>query len=280
MSSEPQSPAPVDLGPFAIGGDHPLVLIAGPCVLETRDHALRHAEAIGAICARLGVPFVFKSSFDKANRTSIASYRGPGLDEGLRWLGDVRQATGHPVLTDVHEPPQAAPAAEVVDVLQIPAFLCRQTDLLSAATAGRPVQRQEGQFLSGADMRHPLQKLREAGSERVLLTERGNVFGFTDGSSSASPTSSRCAPSAPRSCSTARTSVQRPGGGAATTGGDRSLIAPLCRAAVAVGVDGLFLEVPPEDPDRAPSDGPNMLPLARLEPLLTALLALADGRPR
>jgi len=279
MSSEPQSPAPVDLGPFAIGGDHPLVLIAGPCVLESRDHALRHAEAIGAVCARLGVPYVFKSSFDKANRTSIDSYRGPGLDEGLRWLGDVRQATGHPVLTDVHEPPQAAPAAEVVDVLQIPAFLCRQTDLLLAAAAtGRPVNVKKAQFLAGADMRHPLRKLREAGNDRVLLTERGNVFGYGQLVVDMANLVAMRALGAPVVFDGTH-SVQRPGGGAATTGGDRSLIGPLCRAAVAVGVDGLFLEVH-EDPDKAPSDGPNMLPIERLEPLLTALLALADRRPR
>ena len=269
----PPPTASVDLGCFEVGADHPLFLIAGPCVLESRDHALRHAEAIAEITRRVGIPLIYKSSFDKANRTSISSYRGPGLDEGLAWLAAIKDATGLPVLTDIHEPPQASAAAEVVDVLQIPAFLCRQTDLLvAAAHTGKPVNIKKAQFLAGEDMAHPRNKILESGNDKVLLTERGNSFGY--GSlvvdfgnvvrmrSLGSPV-----------IFDGTHSVQRPGGGAQTTSGDRSLVAPLTRAAIAVGVDGLFLEVH-ENPDRAPSDGPNMLPMTWLEPLLQSLLAL------
>jgi 2-dehydro-3-deoxyphosphooctonate aldolase (KDO 8-P synthase) len=276
MPPHPSSSS-VDLGCFPVGGEHPLFLIAGPCVLESREHTLRHAEAIQKVTAKLGIPLVFKSSFDKANRTSISSYRGPGLDEGLRWLAAVKDATGLPLLCDIHEPAQAGPAAEVADILQIPAFLCRQTDLLvAAARTGKPVNIKKAQFLSGEDMAHPRTKVIESGNDKVLLTERGNSFGYgalvvdfgnlIRMRSLGSPV-----------IFDATHSVQRPGGGTNTTSGDRNLVAPLARAAVAVGIDGLFVEVH-EDPDSAPSDGPNMLPLHWLEPLLQSLAALQDTR--
>ncbi len=263
----------VTVGPVRFGKDAPLALIAGPCVLESRDHAMRHAEAISVICKRLEVPFVFKASFDKANRTSLHSYRGPGLDEGLAWLGAVRSELDLPVLTDVHEPSQCAPAAEVVDILQIPAFLCRQTDLLRAAAAtDSAINIKKAQFLAPEDMRHPIAKVRESGSERVLVTERGTSFGYHGLVVDFTGLVTMRRFGAPVIFD-ATHSVQRPSGAGDTTGGDRTMVAPLARAAVAVGVDGLFMEVH-EDPDAAPSDGPNMLPLSELEPLLQTLLRI------
>jgi 2-dehydro-3-deoxyphosphooctonate aldolase (KDO 8-P synthase) len=276
----------VRVGEVRFGGGEPFALIAGPCVIESRDHALRHAEAIGAICARARVPVVFKSSFDKANRTSGASFRGLGLDEGLAVLAEVRRELGLPVLTDVHTESQAAAAAEVVDCLQIPAFLCRQTDLLLAAAAtGRPVNVKKGQFLAPEDTTHIVAKLRSAGAEHVLLTERGVSFGYhclvVD--FAGFPTMRQHGQPL---VFDATHSVQRPGGAGHATGGDRSKVPYLARAAVACGVDGLFMEVH-EDPDRAPSDGPNMLRLGDLEELLQSLrrieaavrpVQVADGR--
>ncbi len=262
---------PVQVGSLKVGGGGPLVILAGPCVLEDLDHALRHAEAIGEVCDRLSLPFVFKASFDKANRTSLDAYRGPGMQRGLEWLAKVRERTGRPVVTDIHEPSQAAPVAEVADLLQIPAFLCRQTDLLvAAAQTGKPVNIKKGQFLSPGDMRHPLRKVVDSGNSQVLLTERGTSFGYNRLVVDFTGLVEMRAWGTPLVFD-ATHSVQRPGGAGGSTSGDRSMVPPLARAAVAVGVDALFLEVH-EDPDKAPSDGPNMLRLADLEDLLADLL--------
>jgi len=257
----------------------PLTLIAGPCVIESRELALTVAETVAAICARLGIRYVFKASFDKANRTSGRSFRGPGLDQGLRVLQEVRQQLAVPVLTDIHESHQAASVAEVVDVLQIPAFLCRQTDLLlaaAAATAGtdKVINVKKAQFLAPWDMGPVVAKLRAAGAEHLWLTERGSCFGYNT-----LVVDYRSLPQLRElGCPVifdATHAVQQPGGLGEASGGQRQFVAALARAAVAVGVDGLFLEVHP-DPDRALSDGPNMVPLQRLEPLLRQLLALRE----
>ena len=272
---QPQSP--VTIGEFQGGGDAPLFVIAGPCVLEDREHTLRHAEAVAKCCRALGVPFVFKSSFDKANRTSLASYRGPGLETGLEWLGAASDAIGAPVLTDIHESSQAAPAAEVCEILQIPAFLCRQTDLLvAAAKTGRCVNIKKGQFLAAEDMRHPLHKVQESGNARVLLTERGTSFGYHRLVVDYGGLVALRALGAPVVFD-ATHSVQRPSAGDGRSSGDRSLVPPLARAAAAVGIDGLFLEVH-EDPERAPSDGPNMVPLSQLRELLEDVLRIDAAR--
>jgi len=258
----------------------PLTLIAGPCVLESRELALEIAGSLAAICRQLGIDYVFKASFDKANRSSGRSFRGPGLEEGLAILADVRERVGVPVLTDIHESHQAAAAAEVVDVLQIPAFLCRQTDLLLAAAAAvagsdRIVNIKKGQFLAPWDMAQVVAKLRSAGLDdprRLWLTERGSSFGYNT-----LVVDYRSLPQLQAlGCPVifdATHSVQQPGGQGSSSGGQREFVAPLARAAVAVGVDGLFMETHP-DPDRAPSDGPNMVPLHRMEALLEQLLAL------
>jgi len=255
----------------------PLTLIAGPCVIESRDLALQVAEEVKAITDRLGIHYVFKASYDKANRSSGGSFRGPGVEEGLAVLAEVKQQLGLPVLTDIHESQQAAPVAEVVDVLQIPAFLCRQTDLLLAAaeaTRGtdKVINVKKGQFLAPWDMAQVVKKLREAGVENLWLTERGSSFGYNT-----LVVDYRGLPQLQElGCPVifdATHSVQQPGGKGTSTGGQREFVAPLARAAVAVGVDGLFMEVHP-DPDRALSDGPNMVPLHRLEPLLRQLLAI------
>ncbi|MCB9880443.1 MAG: 3-deoxy-8-phosphooctulonate synthase [Planctomycetes bacterium] len=259
--------SPVRIADVAIGGDARLALLAGPCVLESAKHAIRHASAIRDICERVGVSFVFKSSFDKANRTSIRSYRGPGLDEGLRWLREVRDEVGVPVLTDVHETHQCERAAEVVDVLQIPAFLCRQTDLLvAAAKTGKPVNIKKAQFLAPRDMKHPIGKVRESGNDAILVTERGTSFGYNSLVVDFTGLSAMRTFGVPIVFD-ATHSVQRPGGAGDRTGGDRTLVEPLARAAVSIGVDAIFMEVH-EDPDRAPSDGPNMVRLVDLEGIL------------
>ncbi len=265
----------VRIGAVAFGKGR-LSVIAGPCVLEDPDHAIRHAEAIGAICDRLSLGFVFKASFDKANRTSLDSYRGPGLEDGLAWLARVRSETGRPVLTDIHEPGQAKAASEFVDALQIPAFLCRQTDLcLAAGRTGLPVNIKKAQFLAPGDMAHPLAKVRAGGSEDVLLTERGNVFGYRTLVVDMAGLPELRSLGAPVLFD-ATHSVQRPGGEGDRTGGDRSRVLPLASAAAAAGIDGLFLEVH-ENPDRAPSDGPNMVPLADLETLLERVLRIHEA---
>ncbi|MEE2887891.1 MAG: 3-deoxy-8-phosphooctulonate synthase [Planctomycetota bacterium] len=271
MTSETPRTTAVAIDSVTIGGDAPLALIAGPCVIEDRDHCLRHATRLQEICGRAEVPLIFKSSYDKANRTSIAAFRGPGLEEGLQILAEVKQQLGLPILTDVHSEQQARAAGEVADVLQIPAFLCRQTDLLlAAASTGKAVNVKKGQFLAPEDMANIVTKLREGGgTERILLTDRGTSFGYRTlvVDFAGFPTM--------RSLGTplifdATHAVQRPGGDGTATGGDRTRVPYLARAAVACGVDGLFMEVH-EDPDHAPSDGPNMLQIDTLEPLLGEL---------
>ena len=266
----------------------PLTLIAGPCVIESRDLVMQVAEHVSGICQELGIRYVFKASFDKANRSSGKSFRGPGSDGGLKILQEVRESFGVPVLTDIHESHQAAAAAQAVDVLQIPAFLCRQTDLLEAAAqavAGtdKVVNVKKGQFLAPWDMAQVVNKMAESGldpaSGRLWLTERGSSFGYNtlvvDYRSLPQMQALGCPV-----IFDATHAVQQPGGQGTTSGGQREFVAPLARAAVAVGVDGLFLEVHP-DPTVALSDGPNMVPLHRLKALLSQLVALravvADG---
>lgn len=259
----------------SVGRSQPLTLIGGPCVIESRDLVLEIAGTVSEICRRLGVQYVFKASFDKANRTSASSFRGPGLESGLAVLQEVKDQFRIPVLTDIHESYQAAIAAQVVDVLQIPAFLCRQTDLLlAAAKTGRAVNVKKGQFLAPAEMSQVVMKLRASGVENLLLTERGNSFGYNT-----LVVDFRSLPQLQDlGCPVifdATHSVQQPGGQGGTSGGQREYVAPLARAAVAVGVDGLFMEMHP-NPDSALSDGPNSLPLHRLEPLLRQLLAIRE----
>ena len=256
-------------------GDGPLVIVAGPCVLEGEEVALETGRRAKAICSRLGLPYVFKASFDKANRTSIRSFRGPGLEGGLALLEKVRKELGCPVLTDIHEAWQAAPVAEVADVLQIPAFLCRQTDLLvAAARTGRPLNVKKAQFLAPEDMKNVVEKCREAGNDKVILCERGTTFGYRQ-----LVVDFRSLPLMRElGCPVmfdATHSVQTPGGQGGSSGGDRRFVLPLARAAVSLGIDALFLETHP-DPDSAKSDGPNMVPLDRLEALLEELVAI-DG---
>jgi 2-dehydro-3-deoxyphosphooctonate aldolase (KDO 8-P synthase) len=254
-------------------GRDPLVLIAGPCVIESEAHALGLARTLAEIAGEAGLPYVFKASFDKANRTSLASFRGPGLGPGLDVLRRIKAEVRVPVLTDIHEPDQAARAAEVVDVLQIPAFLSRQTDLLvAAARTGRVINIKKGQFLAPLDMRHALDKVRESGNDRVCLTERGFSFGYNN-----LVVDMRAFPimrglGAPVVFDVTH-SLQLPGGGNGASAGLSQYIEPLAAAGVAAGVDGVFLEVH-EDPSRARSDGPNALPLARLAPLLRRLIAI------
>ncbi len=251
----------------------PLALIAGPCALESRAHALEMAEALKGIATRQGIGLVYKSSFDKANRTSAVSARGMGLAEALPIFAEIRERTGLPVITDVHEPEQCAAVAEAVDILQIPAFLCRQTDLLLAAAAtGKPVNVKKGQFLAPWDMRHVVAKLVGGGNPNVLVTERGVSFGYNTLVSDMRALPILAETGAPVIFD-ATHSVQQPGGAGASSGGERRFVPVLARAAVAVGVAGIFIETH-QDPDRAPSDGPNMLPLAELEPLLAELIAI------
>ncbi len=259
---------PIEVGPGA-----PLLLLAGPCVLESGELAWEIAREMKEIAARLGISYVFKASFDKANRTSLDSFRGPGLEKGLRQLARVRSEVGVPVVSDIHEVAQVAMAADVLDIIQVPAFLCRQTDLLVAvAKSGRPVNLKKGQFVSPWDMRHAVNKLRAAGCDRILLTERGASFGYNN-----LVVDMRSLP-VMRSLGCpvvydATHSVQLPGGGDGCSGGQREFIPPLARAAMAAGIDGLFMEVHP-DPDHALCDGPNSWPLDQVEPLLRQLLAI------
>jgi 2-dehydro-3-deoxyphosphooctonate aldolase (KDO 8-P synthase) len=248
-------------------------VIAGPCVLESRQLALDVAGELAAMSQRLGLPIVFKSSYDKANRTAATSFRGPGLDMGLSWLAEVREATGLPVITDIHQPAQAEPVAEVADVLQIPAFLCRQTDLLvAAAQTGRIVNVKKGQFLAPWDMKNVCDKLRAAGNGRMWLTERGASFGYNNLVVDMRSIPVMRAFGAPVVFD-ATHSVQLPGGQGGSSGGQREFVTTLASAAVAAGASGVFLEVHP-DPDHALCDGPNSIPLAQLEPLLKRLLAI------
>jgi 2-dehydro-3-deoxyphosphooctonate aldolase (KDO 8-P synthase) len=265
----------IRVGAITIGGKRPFALIAGPCVIESRDSVLRHAERIRDAAARVGVPLIFKCSFDKANRTSIESFRGVGMDEGLKILGEVRRETGVPVLTDVHDAAQAAPVAEVVDVLQTPAFLCRQTDFIVAvASAGKPMNIKKGQFLSPWEMRPVVEKARSVGNHDVMVCERGFAFGYKNLVSDFRSLVILRETGAPVVFD-ATHSVQLPGGQATSSGGQREFVPYLARAAVAVGVDAIFMEVH-EHPDRALSDGPNNWPLDQLEPLLRELRAIDD----
>jgi 2-dehydro-3-deoxyphosphooctonate aldolase (KDO 8-P synthase) len=268
-----QAVTPVAAGAVVFGTGHPLAFILGPCVIESTQHAIDIGVAVAEIAARVGVPVVFKASFDKANRTSIGSYRGPGLSDGLRVLAKVKARTGLPILTDIHESAQAAPAAEVADVLQIPAFLSRQTDLIvAAAKTGRAVNVKKGQFLAPKDMQHVIAKVTESGNHKVLVTERGVSFGYNN------------LVVDPRAFPMLRTlgypvifdvthSLQLPGAGNGVTAGLAEYIEPMAQAGVGAGVDGVFMEVH-EEPSRARSDAANALRLDLLEPLLRRLVAL------
>ena len=261
---------PVRIGSFSVGGGHPLAFILGPCVIESASHALETAAALREVASRCGVSVVFKASYDKANRTSIASFRGPGLDAGLRILGDVRARTGLPILTDIHEPAQAAVAAGVVDVLQIPAFLSRQTDLIvAAARTGKVVNVKKGQFLAPKDMKHVISKITGEGNESVLVTERGVSFGYND-----LVVDMRALPMLRELgypvVFDVTHSLQLPGAGDGVTGGLAQYIEPLASAGVAAGVDMVFMEVHAE-PSQAKSDAANALRLERLEPLILKL---------
>jgi 2-dehydro-3-deoxyphosphooctonate aldolase (KDO 8-P synthase) len=276
-----RQPRPVEIGPLTLGNDRPLALIAGPCQIESRDHALAVAGRLAETCAKAGVGFVFKSSFDKANRTALGATRGLGMDEGLAILRAVRETHGCPVLTDVHLPEQCAPAAQAVDVLQIPAFLCRQTDLLLAAgRTGAAVNVKKGQFLAPWDMEHVAAKVASTGNARILLTERGASFGYN-----ALVADMRSLPIMAKTgwpvVMDATHSVQQPGGLGGASGGQREFAPVMARAAVALGVAAVFIETHP-DPDRAPSDGPNMVPLDRMPALIAELAAfdrLAKAHP-
>jgi 2-dehydro-3-deoxyphosphooctonate aldolase (KDO 8-P synthase) len=263
----------VKVGGVSIGGDGPLAVIAGPCVIESKDSALRHAAALKERADRAGVPYIFKSSYDKANRSSASAYRGPGLDKGLTILAEVRRKIGVPVLTDVHEIEQIAAVKEVADVLQIPAFLCRQTDFVVAvAQSGKVVNVKKGQFLAPWDMKNVVDKIRAAGNEQILVTERGASFGYNNLVSDM------------RSLVVLRElgypvifdathSLQLPGGLGNASGGERKYIPALARAGVAAGIDALFMEVH-ENPDQALSDGPNSLELACFESLVKSVKAI------
>jgi 2-dehydro-3-deoxyphosphooctonate aldolase (KDO 8-P synthase) len=263
-----------------IGGGAPLALIAGPCVIESEEHALRMARSIAAIARDLGVPYVFKASYDKANRSSVSSYRGPGLREGLRILKAVKDAAGVPILSDIHEPSQADAAAAVLDILQIPAFLCRQTDLLLAAgRTGRAVNIKKGQFLSPSEMRNALDKVLSTGNEKVLLTERGTSFGYQSLVVDFRSLVVMREMGWPVVMD-ATHAVQRPGGLGDRSGGDAAFIPHLARASAAVGIDALFCEVH-DDPARALSDGPNALRLDAVRRLMSQVVAIdtiARGR--
>lgn len=251
------------------------MVIAGPCVIEEADQTLAIARRLKEIAQRLRVPLVFKASFDKANRTSVEAYRGPGLSGGLEILAAVKRETGLPVVTDIHESGQAAAAAEICDLLQIPAFLARQTDLLLAAAAtGRPIQVKKGQFMAPAEMEHVVGKLEAGGCRHILLCERGTFFGYGHLVNDMRCLVQMRAHGAPVVFD-ATHSVQEPGGLGTRSGGNRRMVEPLARAATAIGIDGLFLETHPQ-PDRAASDGPNMVPLAEMEGLLGRLLAIRE----
>jgi 2-dehydro-3-deoxyphosphooctonate aldolase (KDO 8-P synthase) len=264
---------PIQFAGLTIGGGAPLLLIAGPCVIESESHAVDTAIAVRDIARRAGVQYVFKASYDKANRTSGRSFRGPGLVEGLRVLSRVRSIADVPILTDIHEPSHAAPAAEVADVLQIPAFLSRQTDLLSAAAAtGRVVNIKKGQFLSPADMRHAIEKVVSAGNPRVIVTERGFSFGYNNLVVDMRAFPMLRALGYPVVYDVTH-SLQLPGGGDGITAGQAEFIEPMASAGVAAGLDGVFLEVH-EEPARARSDAQNALRLDRLEGLLHRLVRI------
>ncbi len=265
----------VSVGEFEVANDRPFVLIAGPCQIESRGHALEVADALRKMSAAVGVPLIYKSSFDKANRTSVSAARGIGMSEGLAVLADVREATGLPTLTDVHAPEQCAIAAQAVDVLQLPAFLCRQTDLLLAAgETGRPINVKKGQFLAPWDMANVAAKIASTGNHNILLCERGASFGYNTLVSDF-----RALPIMARSgypvVFDATHSVQQPGGQGTSSGGQREFAPVLARAALALGAAAVFIETHP-DPDKAPSDGPNMIPLREMPALIARLKAFDE----
>jgi len=270
--------SPVDVGGVSLGGG-PLALIAGPCVIESEAHAIETALALREIARRAGVPFIFKASYDKANRTSVRSFRGPGLEEGIRVLGRVRETAGVPILTDIHDASQAAPVAEVADVLQIPAFLSRQTDLIAAAArTGRTVNVKKGQFLAPLDMRHAIAKVTAEGNHKVLVTERGYTFGYNN-----LVVDMRAFPLL-RSLGypviyDVTHSLQLPGGGDGVTAGQAEFIEPMACAGVGAGVDGVFMEVH-QEPSRAKSDAQNALKLDLLPALLDQLVQIHQVRTR
>jgi 2-dehydro-3-deoxyphosphooctonate aldolase (KDO 8-P synthase) len=261
------------VGNIKFGGGGPLFLIAGPCVIENEGHALMMAEKLGAVAGELGVPYIFKASYDKANRTSVASYRGPGLKNGLKILAKIKKKTGLPILTDVHQASEVEAAAEVCDILQIPAFLSRQTDLLVAAgKSGRVVNIKKGQFLAPAEMGNAAEKVASTGNEKIILTERGNSFGYQN-----LVVDMRSFPMMRKFgypvVFDVTHSVQLPGGEGKRSGGQPEFIEPLARAGVAAGVDGIFLEVH-DNPGKALSDGSNALPLGQFRPLMEKIVAL------
>ncbi len=258
---------------FEVGPGRPFLLIAGPCVLESEEMAMEVAGTLKEICGRLGMSYVFKTSFDKANRTSLDSYRGPGIDKGLEIMARVRETIGVPIISDIHEVDQVEQAAAVLDILQIPAFLCRQTDLLVAAgQSGKPISLKKGQFLSPWDMKHAVSKIKWSGNRNLLLTERGAMLGYNN-----LVVDMRAFPvMRSMGCPViydATHSVQLPGGAGGSSGGQREFIPFLARAAVAAGIDGIFMEVHP-DPENSLCDGPNSWPLDEIEPLLESLLAI------
>lgn len=262
--------------PITVGTDQPLLLIGGPCALESEDLARRVADKMAGICSKLGISYVFKASFDKANRTSLSSYRGPGLEEGLKTLAKIRTELNVPVISDIHDITQVAAAAEVLDIIQIPAFLCRQTDLLvAAAETGKPVNVKKGQFVSPWDMENAVNKLKGAGGTKTMLVERGACFGYNN-----LVVDMRSLP-VMRSLGCpvifdATHSVQLPGGAGGASSGQREFIEPLTKAAVAAGIDGLFMEIHP-DPDKALCDGPNSIPLDQVETLLARLVRIREA---
>lgn len=266
---------PVQLGPYRVGAGQPLVLIAGPCVIESRDHSLQLAAQIAAVASKLELPYVFKASFDKANRSSISSFRGPGLEDGLAILAAVKESLGLPVLSDVHEPTQAARAGEVLDCLQIPAFLCRQTDLLLAAAAtGKCVNIKKGQFLAPEKLKLAVEKVRESGNPNVLVTDRGTTFGYERliNDFTGLAVMREYAPVV----FDATHSVQYPGTGGHVTGGARQFIPLLTRAAAAAGIDALFMEVH-DNPANAKSDAATVWPLDQLESVLTDIINIRSA---
>ena len=273
MNKLPRTRA-VKIGPVTVGGATPLALIAGPDIIESEASVLRHAEAIAAIARRYGVPYIFKCSYDKANRTNVRAYRGPGVKKGLAILKKVRQRVGVPVLSDVHEVAQVAPAAEVLDVLQVPAFLSRQTDLLLAVgRTGRAVNVKKGQFLAPWDMGNVLEKLESAGARKILLTERGTTFGYNRLVNDMTALPQLRSYGYPVFFDAGH-STQHPGGLGKASGGNRAFIPVLARAGAAAGCDGIFVEVH-ENPAKALCDGPSSLPLKELPRLLEQLLAIA-----
>jgi len=267
------APKTINVGQLEIANNKPLTLIAGPCQLESKDHAYEICGALKELTQSLGLQFIYKTSYDKANRTSLSGIRGMGLDKGLQILADIKEDFGVPVVTDIHSEDQCAPVAEVVDILQIPAFLCRQTDLLvAAAKTGAVINVKKGQFLAPWDMKNVAQKVSESGNDRIMLTERGASFGYNTLVSDMRSLPIMAQTGYPVIYD-ATHSVQQPGGLGGSSGGDRTMVPVLARAAVAVGVAGVFMETH-QDPDNAPSDGPNMVKLSDMPDVLKTLIKL------